>query len=66
MGIAPLTDKIGARERVGFLALELSNMGGIEIAYQSRPGNVASKQTSWLPFPTPVHPWTGIELSAGF
>jgi clostripain len=39
MGIAALTDKIGASDRVDFLALELCNMGGIEIAYQWRPGN---------------------------
>jgi clostripain len=39
MGIAELTDKIGVKERVDFLALELCNMGGIEIAYQWRPGN---------------------------
>jgi clostripain len=39
MGIAELTDRIGVKERVDFLALELCNMGGIEIAYQWRPGN---------------------------
>ncbi len=39
MGIAEVTDKIGVKERVDFLALELCNMGGIEIAYQWRPGN---------------------------
>ena len=39
MGIAELTDKIGVKERVDFLALELCNMGGAEIAYQWRPGN---------------------------
>jgi clostripain len=39
MGIAELNDKVGAQERVDFLALELCNMGGIEIAYQWRPGN---------------------------
>jgi clostripain len=39
MGIAEVTDKVGAGERVDFLALELCNMGGIEIAYQWRPGN---------------------------
>jgi clostripain len=39
MGIAEVTDKIGADERVDFLALELCNMGGAEIAYQWRPGN---------------------------
>jgi clostripain len=37
MGIAELTDKV--REHVDFLALELCSMGGIEIAYQWRPGN---------------------------
>src|SRR5262245_32884577 len=39
MGIAEVTDKIGAEGRVDFLALELCNMGGVEIAYQWRPGN---------------------------
>jgi clostripain len=41
MGIAELNDKIGVKDRVDFLALELCNMGGIEIAYQWRPGNGA-------------------------
>jgi clostripain len=39
MGIAELTDKVGVEQRVDFLALELCFMGGIEIAYQWRPGN---------------------------
>jgi clostripain len=39
MGIAEVTDKIGKEGRVDFLALELCNMGGLEIAYQWRPGN---------------------------
>jgi clostripain len=39
MGIAEVTDKIGVEGRVDFLALELCNMGGLEIAYQWRPGN---------------------------
>ena len=39
MGIPELTEKVSARERVDFLALELCEMGGIEIAYQWRPGN---------------------------
>jgi hypothetical protein len=39
MGIAEVTDKIGPTERVDFMALELCLMGGIEIAYQWRPGN---------------------------
>lgn len=39
MGIAESTEEIGATERVDFLALELCNMGGIEAAYQWRPGN---------------------------
>jgi clostripain len=39
MGIAELTDEIGVEDRVDFLALELCNMGGAEIAYQWRPGN---------------------------
>jgi clostripain len=39
MGIPELTEKVGVEEHVDFLALELCNMGGIEIAYQWRPGN---------------------------
>jgi clostripain len=39
MGIPELTDKVTSAGRVDFLALELCNMGGIEIAYQWRPGN---------------------------
>jgi clostripain len=39
MGIAELTDVVTAEESVDFLALELCNMAGIEIAYQWRPGN---------------------------
>jgi clostripain len=39
MGIAELTDKMGVKDRIDFLALELCNMGGVEIAYQWRPGN---------------------------
>ena len=39
MGIAELTDVVGEEQSVDFLALELCNMGGIEIAYQWRPGN---------------------------
>jgi clostripain len=39
MGIAEVTDKIGVKDRVDFLGLELCNMGGVEIAYQWRPGN---------------------------
>src|SRR5262249_42439944 len=39
MGFAELSDKVSVKERVDFLALELCSMGGIEIAYQWRPGN---------------------------
>lgn len=38
MGIPSLTDALGPDESVDFLALELCNMGGVEIAYQWRPG----------------------------
>ena len=38
MGIAELTEKAGAAESVDVLALELCNMGGIEVSYQWRPG----------------------------
>lgn len=38
MGIPELTEKVGEEARVDFLALELCTMGGIEIAYQWRPG----------------------------
>ena len=39
MGIAELTEKVTEEESVDFMALELCNMGGVEIAYQWRPGN---------------------------
>ena len=39
MSIPELTDWIGEEASVDFFALELCNMGGIEIAYQWRPGN---------------------------
>jgi clostripain len=39
MGIPELTEKLPAEASVDFLALELCNMGGIEIAYQWRPDN---------------------------
>jgi clostripain len=39
MGVAEVTDKIPSASRVDFLALELCNMGGLEISYQWRPGN---------------------------
>ena len=39
MGIAEVTDEVTEAESVDFLALELCNMAGIEIAYQWRPGN---------------------------
>ena len=39
MGIPELTDWVGEEASVDLLALELCNMGGIEIAYQWRPGN---------------------------
>jgi clostripain len=39
MGIPELTDVVRKKQSVDFLALELCTMGGIEIAYQWRPGN---------------------------
>ncbi|HEU4418277.1 MAG TPA: clostripain-related cysteine peptidase [Planctomycetota bacterium] len=39
MGFAQLTDVVPAALSVDLMALELCNMGGIEIAYQWRPGN---------------------------
>ncbi len=39
MGIAELADVVTEAESVEFAALELCNMGGVEIAYQWRPGN---------------------------
>ncbi len=39
MGIAQLSDEVPATASVDFLALELCNMAGVEIAYQWRPGN---------------------------
>ena len=38
MGIPELSRVLGAEESIDFLALELCNMGGIEISYQWRPG----------------------------
>jgi len=37
MGIAEVSAELGERESVDFLALELCNMGGIEIGYEWRP-----------------------------
>jgi clostripain len=39
MTIPDLSDKLPAPQKVDFLALELCRMGGIEIAYQWRPGS---------------------------
>ena len=39
MHIPELTDLVSEEESVDFMALELCNMAGIEIAYQWRPGN---------------------------
>lgn len=39
MGIPELSEVAGESETVDFLALELCNMGGVEIAYQWRPGS---------------------------
>ncbi len=39
MGIAQLPHVVGKELSVDFLALELCNMAGLEIAYQWRPGN---------------------------
>jgi len=39
MRIPELTDWVEEGESVDFMALELCNMGGVEIAYQWRPGN---------------------------
>jgi clostripain len=39
MGFAQLTDKVPEELSVDLMALELCNMGGIEVAYQWRPGN---------------------------
>jgi len=40
MGIPELSKVLSAKESVDFLALELCNMGGIEISYQWRPAAV--------------------------
>src|SRR5262249_29167270 len=37
MGIPELSQVLGEKESLDFMALELCNMGGIEIAYQWRP-----------------------------
>ena len=38
MGISELTNELGPQHSLDFLALELCNMGGIEISYEWRPG----------------------------
>src|SRR5215510_6964266 len=56
MGIAELNDEIGVKDRVDFLALELCNMGGIEIAYQWRPGNGGFEADVLLAIPNAGEP----------
>jgi clostripain len=43
MGIPELSQVLGASESLDFLALELCNMGGIEIGYQWRPAEADEK-----------------------
>ncbi len=56
MGIPEVNDKIGVKDRVDFLALELCNMGGIEIAYQWRPGNGGFEADVLLAIPNAGEP----------
>ena len=52
MHIPELTEVVGPEASVDFLALELCNMGGIEIAYQWRPGNGGFSTDALLAIPT--------------
>jgi clostripain len=56
MGIPEVNDEIGVKDRVDFLALELCNMGGIEIAYQWRPGNGGFEADVLLAIPNAGEP----------
>jgi clostripain len=51
-GIAELTDEVSREASVDFLALELCGMGGIEIAYQWRPGGDRFAADVLLAIPT--------------
>ncbi len=52
MYIPELSDVVGEEASVDFLALELCAMGGIEIAYQWRPGNGGFSAKVLLAIPT--------------
>src|SRR5262245_19450196 len=56
MGFAQLNEKVSVQERVDFLALELCNMCGVEIAYQWRPGNGRFETDVLLAIPNAAPP----------
>jgi clostripain len=56
MTIPELTEKVTASEKVDFLALELCLMGGIEVAYQWRPGNGGFEADVLLAIPNAGEP----------
>jgi clostripain len=59
MGFAQLTDAVPEAQSVDLLALELCNMGGIEIAYQWRPGTgkFSAKTLVAIPNAGPAMDW---------
>ncbi|HET6202034.1 MAG TPA: clostripain-related cysteine peptidase [Planctomycetota bacterium] len=62
MGFAQLTDVLTERESVDLMALELCTMGGIEIAYQWRPGNggFSTKVLVAIPNAGPALEWSRV------
>jgi clostripain len=66
MGIAELTDVVSEQQSVDFLALELCNMAGIEIAYQWRPGNGGFSANVLVAIPNAGRRSTGIAPSPAF
>jgi clostripain len=67
MGFAQLTDAVGAEGAVDLMALELCNMGGIEIAYQWRPGNGAFHTDVLMAIPNagPAMDWSRVFARLG-
>lgn len=67
MGFAQLTDAVAADGAVDLMALELCNMGGVEIAYQWRPGNGAFHTEVLVAIPNagPAMDWTRVFAHLG-
>jgi clostripain len=67
MGFAQLTDAVAAEGAVDLMALELCNMGGVEIAYQWRPGNGAfhTKVLVAIPNAGPAMDWSRVFAHLG-